>query len=81
MEEVVRQIETYHKWSMGCLMGTVFCVIAAFILYKKLNIREVIRFFKRHTKRMTMFALIGISMVCWFFGTSRRGRKSRARRK
>ena len=61
MEEIMEQISRYHRWSIGCLIGMIFGGIVTGILYRELNIKEVVRFFKRRRNRMLV--LMSISLL------------------
>ena len=60
MEEVMMQITKYHRWSVWCFVGMIICMMITVVLYKKLKMKEVIRFLKRWKKR----ALIIVFLCC-----------------
>lgn len=63
MEAIMEQIAWYHNLSILCIGGMVLCMIITAILYKKLNIREVIRFYKRRGRRMLVLGLFCVGII------------------
>ena len=61
MEEVIVKISKYHRWSVWCFVGMIICMVITVVLYKRLKMKEVIRFLKRWKKRALS---IGILCFC-----------------
>lgn len=61
MEVIMNQITRYHDLSLICMVGMIICACVTGIVYRKMNIREVIDFFRRNKKQKRILLL---SLVC-----------------
>lgn len=60
MEGIMEKIAGYHRLGMLCMVGVILCAEITLIVYKKMNIREVLAFFKRNKtwKKRAFFAML-----------------------
>ena len=60
MEGIMEKIAWYHRLGMLCMVGVILCAEITLIVYKKMNIREVLAFFKRNKtwKKRAFFAML-----------------------
>ena len=64
MEEIIGQIEKYHQLSICCLAGMILCGLITWLMYRKMNIREVIGYYRRKRKRKKLGMIVWISVLC-----------------
>lgn len=60
MEEIMKQIALYHRLSVLCIVGMLICVGISAFIYKKLNIRAVLSYFKRNRKKSYFLLMLMI---------------------
>lgn len=67
MEEIVKQMMIYRRLGIGCLVGMILAFMVTVYCYKKMNMKDVLDYFKRKRKLLKKLFLLWIVLV---FGMS-----------
>ena len=62
MEEIIHQINIYHRLSIWCFAGMILCGLITWLIYKKKNMKEVFTYYRRKRKRRKLWMI-----VCMWF--------------
>ena len=64
MEEILGQIEKYHRLSIFCFAGMILCGLITGFIYRKRNMKEVFLYYKRKWKQKKIWMVPILCLMC-----------------